>query len=457
MPWGRRRPRDAAPANGCSACVKFSQLTFPVMRPTPYQQARFCLEMGAWGSVPNEPAFLSQGYALRPIHPTLPDLRVVMYVPLYFPRNKSVGRNFDWRRLPEEVGVGFVVQGTDGQVLDTVRADWDVFWKRVAGDGPVEVAQRASSLVLQRLDDLIDDFPELGQRKVVVHLAGHSLGGLVAAAVAVMLQPWAEWRGGEIKTTTFDSPGLVPHYWVVAREQSGDLGAWRSRMVNYLAYPNAINMMHRHLGRIVFLDVLGEAPVTFGWAANCVASSALRAWPWAAAIGQVAVAAGLEGTLRESPSIYQMATALTVQLGNVGPLEVMAGVATYLGLEVGHLMEQHRISTVLRCFNSDEAGEPWADMATEMESWPCYESLGKMLRLHLRSFVEFFVPFLPGNAGVHNLRNRRRFLMSRLERLEGFIPACTMHSWRVRNYWQDCSESSISINEPLALPSSMGS
>ncbi|GMH37111.1 hypothetical protein BSKO_04984 [Bryopsis sp. KO-2023] len=390
--------------------------------PTPYLQARFC-KQASEGSGRDEALFESKGFRLEPRNQhDIQSLPFHAYLPKYFPRDRTEARDFDWDACPKELSVGFYVRGTDSQVLRNYVDDFHILAQIfLQSDEPMLLANRNCSVVIRRLDGLLERFPELKHHGITlrVYLAGHSLGGMVSAAVAVMLQHWADHHNATIHCTTFESPGLTQHYWRLASEQnpdSDDFDVWRERITNYVSMPNWINMCHPHLGRVVHLDN-DEVEVTAGWVAQCALSSALRLWGWGGALRVL----GLLGT--GGATAAQLSTATSRFLTSaLGPAEVGPVICWYYYVEKEVLVRKHGMGHLLDCFSPDSGGLPYPHMAVEMRKWPTYGSFKKTLSRILMPVLRSVVPFHPDNVGLHNVMNKRDFMRRKLAKLDGYEP-----------------------------------
>lgn len=390
--------------------------------PTPYLQARFC-KQACEGSGRDEALFESKGFRLEPRDQhDIKSLPYHVYLPNFFPRDHAEAKDFDWEACPKNLTVGFYMRGTDWKVLQNIADDLHILAQLfLKSDEPMELANKSCSVVMRRLDGLLDKFPELRRHGVTlrVYLAGHSLGGTVSAAVAVMLQPWAEHHNATIHCTTFESPGLTPRYWRQASEQDPDstsLDVWRERITNYVSMPNMINMCHPHLGRVVHIDN-DEVDMTFGWVAHCAVSSAMRIWGWGGALRML----GLLGTGAATATELSAATSKFLHSA-FGPTEVGVCISWYYYVEKDALVRKHGMGNMLECFSPDPAGLPYPHMAVEMKSWPTYGSFKQTLVKVLTPVIRSVVPFHPDNVGLHNLFNKRDFIRRKLLKLEGYEP-----------------------------------
>ncbi len=114
----------------------------------------------------------------------------------------------------------------------------------------------AAAQVMRCLDQFKEQHPGIraSGKSLVVHLVGHSLGGFLAEAVCVGVQDLA-LRHWQVRCTTFESTGLPPSYVDKALQRRPDLDYWKETMRTYLAVPNPINTLHKHLGSIVHIKM----------------------------------------------------------------------------------------------------------------------------------------------------------------------------------------------------------
>ena len=129
-----------------------------------------------------------------------------------------------------------------------------------------------------------------------IHITGHSLGAMLAEVATVESRRFAEKHGISWRCTSFECPGLPDVYMRSAlRQRPRDY--WNAKMTSYLAAPNPINMLYKHLGALVHVVVPWEH--TWSHATKCLAADVCRVAGWvvvgsmvAAAVGRVQAGAG---------------------------------------------------------------------------------------------------------------------------------------------------------------------
>lgn len=291
------------------------------------------------------------------------------------------------------VTVGFILKAAD------VVSSLEVVG---AGSQAVQMVQTACSRMIQRLNRFVGEHPQLRRNgnSVKVCLAGHSLGGFVAAAVTVSLKDWADRNGCELMCTTFDSPGISGYYLDIAEQQETRNG-WKDIICNYVALPNIVNMAYEHLGRIVHLDS-SNSTTNLLWMARC----AIR-------------------TL----------TSLASKQEDMENSSIMCLVGAYLGIEAMWGLQQHSLSNMIGAFQK-RTGLPHPNAALEMESWPSYTSIGSFMAQNFTQVLDLLDGLGPDSIGLLNMRNREQVIWRRLNAIEGFTPA---HGQGTLNI-SDCSE-----------------
>lgn len=384
--------------------------------PSPFLQAKFCNAI--YDGAANAMEIFSQnGFELQePYGLEVKELPFHMYIPTYFPASRDVVDNgYDWSRVPKELPIGFVARGTEIDILHNLKKDLDLLKEMIWSEGhPVDAAQENCSHIMRRLNGFMDEYPEIKDYgiQIKVYIAGHSLGGFLAAAITVCLKDWAQNTGSKVVCTTFESPGLTKYYWDIA-EQQMSAEEWKDVITSYVALPNPMNMAHRHLGKIIFLNTV-QVPLTATWVARCTFHTVTRVVLWRNA------AANLVGILPKAPGMA--IKGITPSLPAAATITQSSALATLLGMEIRDIVEQHKISNMIKCFVIKPPGLPLPEVIHEMKSWPSHRSV-KASALHwAKQFGEFLVPFRSDNIGLHTVNDREGVIWRRLMKLEGFVP-----------------------------------
>lgn len=387
---------------------------FEPVVPTAGLQAKFCKVI--YEGVGNAAdVFRIHGFRLLPCaQENVQELPFHMYLPKYFPATAK--GDFDWAKVPKELPIGFVARGTNVEYVRNVLSCCGLLGKlMVDQDKQVELADWNCSSVMTRLGDLFRDHPQIEELgiKVKVHIAGHSLGGFLAAAITVGLQDWAQVKGAEIACTTFDSPGLTAFYRNGAKRHNIN---WSRVIINYVVLPNPINTLHKHLGRIVFLDSV-KVPLTFSWIMRCAAHSAFRCFLYSQLLSltgimeTTAVTAAAAGAWSRVPKAFKA-------------IENYCFLLKLFSSEYDDILDQHSITNIQDCFFfSNQASEQVVPKgAQEMKSWPSYESLKEPCDHWVMQVLKLLVPFHPENIGLHTMFKRKAVIMKRLKKMKGFVP-----------------------------------
>jgi hypothetical protein len=87
--------------------------------------------------------------------------------------------------------------------------------------------------------------------------AGHSLGGLLSEVATVESHAFAAAHGADWHCTSFEGPGL-PDLYHSAALRVAPVEHWNGVITSYLAAPNPINMLYKHLGSVVHVVVPWE-------------------------------------------------------------------------------------------------------------------------------------------------------------------------------------------------------
>lgn len=132
-----------------------------------------------------------------------------------------------------------------------------------------------------------ETLPQVG---LDVHITGHSLGGMLAEAVAVDCLGFAAAHAMTWRCTTFESPGLPDIYIRAAHMLQPSDEYWKAHMVGYLSAPNPINMLYGHLGSIV--HVLAPWEQSWSHSAKAVAVDVARVAGWVVVGGAVVSSGG---------------------------------------------------------------------------------------------------------------------------------------------------------------------
>lgn len=389
---------------------------FKTVVPTPGLQAKFC-KMIYEGAESAVKAFEEDGFRLQWCdYPDVKDLPFHMYVPNYFPDSRdAVEDGYDWAQVPKNLAIGFVARGTKVSNMNNVETCLELLQRMIdCEEKPVDLAQLNCSHIIIRLNEFLQNFPEIKENKIQVnvYIAGHSLGGFLAAAITVGLKHWVDHTKSKIVCTTFESPGLTKYYQTVAEVQMA-LKDWKGTITNYVGFPNFINTAHRHLGKIIFLNSV-DFPTKVSWASQCIFYSALRWIFWM-------YIASLTGIARKNE--WEVVAAAVNRLFSAIRAHGTKTIFGYIvDMKRKDLLDQHGMARIVDCFMKVESGLPLPHVGQEMECWPSHESIGTSLWDWLKQGAKSAVPLHPDNTGIHNLFNRKKVIMRRLKKMKGFVP-----------------------------------
>ncbi|EIE25649.1 hypothetical protein COCSUDRAFT_60661 [Coccomyxa subellipsoidea C-169] len=312
------------------------------------------------------------------------------------------------------------------------------------------------------------------------YTTGHSMGGFLATAVAVVLDP-------EItKVVTFDSPGL-PKFWRETAQKMHDDSYWREHILDYLTFPNPINTTLPHIGHLVRLELHTHGAATPAHVIRCILGTALRAAVWGSALNWGLALAGksrsfwatkavavsvrtskklftsrfnLRKTFREAkaaskedsekldavsngksgkssekdkkalgpilsrlPPSLRAAAITTSWAFTTALISSVSYVSTRTSGAINDTQQEHMIVSILSGFD-EESGD--ALQPVEVLQWPYHELLVRegFTKAHSRRVaVEGLLPMQPAAYGVHNLLRRKQLLLARAHSLPGYKEA----------------------------------
>ncbi|BDA43836.1 hypothetical protein COCOBI_05-0150 [Coccomyxa sp. Obi] len=310
-----------------------------------------------------------------------------------------------------------------------------------------------------------------------LYTTGHSLGGFLATAVLVQLDPEIS------RAVTFDSPGL-PKFWRESAERMHDDGYWRERIMDYLTFPNPINTTLPHIGHLVRLELQTHSKATPAHVIRCVLGTALRAAVWASAVNLGLTLAGktrgfwatkvvavsvrtskklitsrfnLRETAREAraatkednakleaitdgkpskknrkalgpilsrlPPSLRAAAITTSWAFTTALVSSVSYISTRTSGAISDTQQEHSIVAILTGFDQ-ESGH--AKQPIEVLNWPYHDLLVKegFTKAHSRRIaVEGLLPLQPAAYGLHNLLRRKQLLLARAYSLPGYKEA----------------------------------
>ncbi|KAK9915765.1 hypothetical protein WJX75_003906 [Coccomyxa subellipsoidea] len=345
---------------------------------------------------------------------------------------------------------------------------------------PDEDMQIVRDAVGYMKDTLADLKKQKSGVKWTVYTTGHSLGGFLATAVAVELDP-------EItKVVTFDSPGL-PKYWRDTAQKMHDDSYWRERVMDYLTFPNPINTTLPHIGHLVRLELHTHGAATPAHVVRCILGTALRAAVWGSGLNLGLTLAGktrgfwatkvvavsvrtskklftsrfnLRETAREAKAAHKEDSAKLDAISEgkqdgsskknrkaLGPIlsrlpasaraaaittswaftTALISSVTYISTRtsgaINDTQQEHMIVAILSGFD-EESGD--AKQPVEVLQWPYHDLLVRegFTKAHSRRVaVEGLLPLQPAAYGLHNLMRRKQLLLARAHSLPGYKEA----------------------------------
>lgn len=419
--WKRARPNEARTARWDSLFVGTSNtVALENQVPSPRSEALFAWK--AYHSTHDLQLCLdSQGFQLyADEHCGDCGLRVCTYVNNWFPLRGS-SAYFQYERITSsEVTLGFIVRGTDQQLLTNVKADAELVVSKLKSSPNLpSIMSQAIQYVSEKAQLFMQQHRQLHalKKRLRIAVTGHSLGGAIAEVVTVELDELAHANGWNWSCTSFESPGLPDAVYQRALREASP-AYWKLRMTSYLSFPNPINMFFKHLGRIV--HVTPPLDTTVMHVVGCVTADALRLSQlymlFSAALAATGTAASASGAaaVSSSTTLDVIAKAAT----NVGAI---------LGVEAREFFLLHSIECILNCFDV-ETGELKKDEYVEMKSWPHLDSLrataGHVVLWTLkRTLLPSFV--CKENSGLYNMLDRRGMILRRCRSLPGYVTTST--------------------------------
>lgn len=392
--------------------------------PTPYDE--ICLASSAYDDGHKMDGTLhSKGFKICQSfvdHDT--GLKVVMYAIHWFPEPQAASI-FPYHGLvDDDVTVGFVFRGTDPNLLGNVKADLQlVLSKFTNGSSLPLITDKAYCLVASWMAELndINALLHAHGKRLRVHVTGHSLGGFLAEVMTVLFSQQAALQNQAWTCRTFDSPGLPPTYVQQALSISPP-DHWKSIMTSYLAAPNPINMLYKHIGTIY--HVMVPFPKTVNHAVKCVVADVARVTAWVMALN---VVMGSTAAAQATSVGGKIRSAALGGLTWASAGGVVKQLALALGVEVWELVDQHQLIHMFPCFQRRAPGELLGEYCRPMKAWPEYGELLQALDESLKMVGKWLLPSFvcQDNLGFANLHDRQGMIMRRCLKIPGYVP-CDM-------------------------------
>lgn len=253
--------------------------------------------------------------------------------------------------------------------------------------------------------------------------------------------------------TTFESPGLPDKYLDQARKVQPCTAYWRGVMQHYVGAPSPLNMVWGRLGRITHLIIPpGVSHKQPGWSSSQKRVAA-SAGALAALLSSLRSGSSGGGSSTASPAAAKLLQSMYAwrdkACGLVSSLLASAGVpladssepdaavAAGGGAKTAELMQllstcvcevlhQHRLASMVRCFDVACPAAPLSHLSHEMASWPVLpDELPAMVQM-LKALAMWVPVKGRQRVGLRLLLHDSdgEALISDCAGIEGYVPRC---------------------------------
>eukprot|EP00873_Tetraselmis_striata_P033529 jgi/Tetstr1/453793/TSEL_040745.t1 len=339
--------------------------------------------------------------------------------------------------LPERLAPAvFAFRGTRATHRGNLAADYGILRHNRRGQ-ELAIAEEARAVVADLMLQLQADSP--GTRHAWF-ACGHSLGGFLATTITICLP--------EIhQCVVFEAPGC-PKLYLSQAETRGSHEYWREKITCYVTLPNPINMHHKHIGRVVRVELDLMDSIDSGHVVKCLAASMFRWLNWLSLLLIMFIFVELMLGLSLYSSITRLCAVLDgaafskwapiqdhfmphICMAGLGEITLMnllsaatlsfkgttAFLATRIGTTVPFQLSAHKLSNIIRSF-CPHTGAP--KRCIEMASWPQMKCMKRCMSRDLWLIIwELFIPS-PSSESIWHLFDRQRLLNSRVALLPGY-------------------------------------
>lgn len=331
----------------------------------------------------------------------------------------------------------FAFRGTRATHRGNLAADYGILrHNRLSQE--LAIAEEARSVVGELMEALQVEHPGT---QYVWFAAGHSLGGFLATTITI--------RMPEIyHCVAFEAPGC-PKLYLAMAELRGGSEFWREKITCYLTLPNPINMHHKHIGRVLRIELDMMDRIDGAHVIKCLAATLFRWLNWLSLllvlfiICEVLLGLSLYSSITHVCSLLEGVTVsnwlpltnhfvshlCVAGLGEITLMNLLSAatlsfkgttafLATRIGTTVPFQLSAHKLSNMIHSF-CPHTGVP--KRCIEMASWPQMKCMKRAMSRDLwRIIWELFIPN-PTSESIWHIFDRQGLLNSRVASLPGYM------------------------------------